>query len=50
MYAPKNFRQFKAYQQAKKKLMSKSPIDELILYLKSNPNQFLLDYKKKFLL
>lgn len=47
MDAPKSFREFKARQKAKMKLKPKSTIDKLILDLKSNPDQFLLDYKKE---
>jgi len=46
MNAPKNFREFMAQQKAKKKKISKSPIEKLISDLKLNPDQFIQNYKK----
>jgi len=46
MNAPKNFREFMAQQKAKKKQISKSPIEKLISDLKLNPDLFIQNYKK----
>ena len=46
MSAPKNFKEFMAQQKAKKKQISKSPIEKLINELKTSPDKFISNYEK----
>ena len=45
MSTQETFREFITKQKAKKKLLSKPPLEKLISDLKFNPSQFLSDYK-----